>query len=656
MVDKKAIDEGECMQLMRLCAEVRLQCRTCTAILQASPPSTFMPWTSGTHMTLNSLQKLHLLLNSEFTNTLKFLYEIAGNYDFQEIRANGLRSFLIITTRCLASILTFLRGMTAASSWSRSNGNILIAYINCFGELHTCLNLLKLMPRFCAPGSSFPRSELVGLPEVGSASGCTPVDSAPGQVDTDHTESDDFMSEELVEFRNLQTRSDHIKQEYFYGHCVAFYFCPTAQRILLVLTSLMAGYGNSFLSSKQGLSNLVNTVFRSVTSYLSPEDRGAMVARVSRDLNVGFCKNFWSFAENRLIAEGPNVILPSMAIAHVFELAPRPLRLPVGTDLSASGSEPTGDVSQTGNAATVIVPYPVAHLGPTPLGVRLLSYRVRPGMEWAQPNLLSSIFQSARKPSSANDTNFSPDESGISSQKSSDSAFELGWKLSSPGLMSYSSSSAAPSSTAPQTVRESSLNDQSPYLLFHIHGGGFVALNSQAQDIFLRTWAEFLDCPIFSVNYSLAPQAPYPRALEECFFAYCWVTQNREKLGCKPDARIVLCGDSAGGNLVLGLCMRIIHSQILPRPSGALVAYAPIVISFCPTPARMLSLADPLLPVGILSKCILGKYKKLFLFVFLVPHHFLDLVLQFNVEIRSITLGCDPYSSWDSVLDIVATV
>lgn len=76
-----------------------------------------MPWKSGTDLTLSAVQKLQLLLNSDFTNTLNFLYDIVGDYDFKEIRANGLRSFLIITTRCLASILTFLRAPTAASSW-----------------------------------------------------------------------------------------------------------------------------------------------------------------------------------------------------------------------------------------------------------------------------------------------------------------------------------------------------------------------------------------------------------------------------------------------------------------------------------------------------------------------------------------------------------
>lgn len=82
-----------------------------------------------------------------------------------------------------------------------------------------------------------------------------------------------------------------------------------------------------------------------------------MMAKVTRDLNVEFCKNFWSFAEHRLIAEGPNVILPSMAIAHMFELEPRPLRLPGVLDPNASGSESTGDISKTREAGSYLSCY-----------------------------------------------------------------------------------------------------------------------------------------------------------------------------------------------------------------------------------------------------------------------------------------------------------
>lgn len=49
--------------------------------------------------------------------------------------------------------------------------------------------------------------------------------------------------------------------------------------------------------------------------------------------------------------------------------------------------------------------------------------------------------------------------------------------------------------------------------------------------VYLREWAKELDVPILSVDYTLAPEAPYPRALEECFMAYCWALMNCHRLG-----------------------------------------------------------------------------------------------------------------------------
>ncbi|GFN86132.1 hormone-sensitive lipase [Plakobranchus ocellatus] len=70
-----------------------------------------------------------------------------------------------------------------------------------------------------------------------------------------------------------------------------------------------------------------------------------------------------------------------------------------------------------------------------------------------------------------------------------------------------------------------------PGLIVHFHGGGFVAQSSKSHEVYLRDWAVSTGCPILSVDYSLAPQAPFPRALEECFYAYAWAVQNCEQLG-----------------------------------------------------------------------------------------------------------------------------
>lgn len=49
--------------------------------------------------------------------------------------------------------------------------------------------------------------------------------------------------------------------------------------------------------------------------------------------------------------------------------------------------------------------------------------------------------------------------------------------------------------------------------------------------VYLRHWAKDLNIPILSVDYSLAPEFPFPRQLEEIFFAYCWAIRNHTALG-----------------------------------------------------------------------------------------------------------------------------
>lgn len=75
------------------------------------------------------------------------------------------------------------------------------------------------------------------------------------------------------------------------------------------------------------------------------------------------------------------------------------------------------------------------------------------------------------------------------------------------------------------------MKEPSESLIVHCHGGGFVAQSSKSHELYLRDWALHLDTPIFSVDYSLAPEAPFPRALEEAFFAYCWALKHCNSLG-----------------------------------------------------------------------------------------------------------------------------
>lgn len=143
---------------------------------------------------------------------------------------------------------------------------------------------------------------------------------------------------------------------------------------------------------------------------------------------------------------------------------------------------------------------------------------------------------------------------------------------------------------------------KSKSLLFHAHGGGFVSQSSKAHLVYLNEWAIQLNVPILSIDYSLAPEAPYPRALNEMFYAYCWALSNSELLGSTCE-KIILAGDSAGANLSLATLLKCIDMKIR-KPDGIFIAYCPIIVGFDPSPSRMLCMMDPLLPFGFMMRCL----------------------------------------------------
>lgn len=90
-------------------------------------------------------------------------------------------------------------------------------------------------------------------------------------------------------------------------------------------------------------------------------------------------------------------------------------------------------------------------------------------------------------------------------------------------------------------------------ILIHFHGGAFVAMSSSSHQIYLRKWSKKLNIPIFSVDYRLAPQTKFPFLLNDCIRGYVWVlTFLEEVLGCNVK-KVIVAGDSAGGNLCFGV-------------------------------------------------------------------------------------------------------
>jgi acetyl esterase/lipase len=92
-----------------------------------------------------------------------------------------------------------------------------------------------------------------------------------------------------------------------------------------------------------------------------------------------------------------------------------------------------------------------------------------------------------------------------------------------------------------------------PCLLW-LHGGGFVMGDCRMDDPELARWAEELGCVAVSVGYRLAPEHPYPAALDDAYAALRWVAANAGRLGVDP-ARIGVGGGSAGAGLAAALAL-----------------------------------------------------------------------------------------------------
>lgn len=89
----------------------------------------------------------------------------------------------------------------------------------------------------------------------------------------------------------------------------------------------------------------------------------------------------------------------------------------------------------------------------------------------------------------------------------------------------------------------------------YFHGGSFFSGSAKGYANPLRYLAEKVGCKVYSVEYSLAPEHPFPQATIEAETALTYLYENADALGIDRD-KIVLSGDSAGGNLALSAITR----------------------------------------------------------------------------------------------------
>lgn len=107
--------------------------------------------------------------------------------------------------------------------------------------------------------------------------------------------------------------------------------------------------------------------------------------------------------------------------------------------------------------------------------------------------------------------------------------------------------------------------------IIYIHGGGWVLCSLDTHDNVCRNLAASIGAIVVSVDYRMAPEYRFPVASHDCLAAVRWVAAHASGLGIDP-ARLIVGGDSAGGNLAAVTALRI-RDEGGPALAGQMLIY-----------------------------------------------------------------------------------
>ncbi len=114
--------------------------------------------------------------------------------------------------------------------------------------------------------------------------------------------------------------------------------------------------------------------------------------------------------------------------------------------------------------------------------------------------------------------------------------------------------------------------DKSLPLFIYYHRGGWVFSNNVESEPVCRKFANHLGCIVAAVDFRLAPENPFPTPFNDCYNAFCWLSEHAEELGADKH-KIIVGGESCGGNLAAAVALKArdegidsIASQLLIYP------------------------------------------------------------------------------------------
>jgi acetyl esterase/lipase len=123
------------------------------------------------------------------------------------------------------------------------------------------------------------------------------------------------------------------------------------------------------------------------------------------------------------------------------------------------------------------------------------------------------------------------------------------------GVHSVDRTIPGPAGRIPVRVYRSLAARAEPPAIVYFHGGGFVVGDLESHDATCRLLARETGALVMSVDYRLAPEHPFPAAVEDAVAAFAWAHANPRELAISP-GEVAVMGDSAGGNLAALVCLR----------------------------------------------------------------------------------------------------
>ncbi|MFV0432674.1 MAG: alpha/beta hydrolase [Leucobacter sp.] len=109
-------------------------------------------------------------------------------------------------------------------------------------------------------------------------------------------------------------------------------------------------------------------------------------------------------------------------------------------------------------------------------------------------------------------------------------------------------------------------------VILFFHGGGWVTGDIESYTPACTTMADLTGCVVASVDYRLAPEHPFPAGLEDCLRVARLVLEEPGRVGLRDAERVVLVGDSAGGNLA-AVASQVLRDEGISLPRRQILLY-----------------------------------------------------------------------------------